>query len=333
MKWTRDDTGRFRQRPHYLDKELEQICEDAICGFLQDRHGEIRFPVSTADLTVLIEKAVDDLDSGCDLDGGVDGLTDFFPKKRPRVKIAARLQEPHFENRLRTTLTHEYGHVILHGFLFVIDDDLKKLFGGKAKATRNTCHRDHMHGGSVDWMEWQAGHVSVAILMPANRTRRLVSDLCEPRGVHAAVAVNSRSLNTSTRVYQALFTSGEWSGDLKAYPIDTTTGNVGTTPSWSAKTQVAAQNWDTGANSRQIITRNDTQGIPFRWDTSGADALTQYEFNRKVIHYQFCETCGVQPFARGTRPDGVQTVALNVRCLDGVDLDALNIKTFDGASL
>ena len=65
----------------------------------------------------------------------------------------------------------------------------------------------------------------------------------------------------------------------------------------------------------------------------GADALTQYEFNKKVIHYQFCETCGVQPFARGTRPDGAQMVGLNVRCLDGVDLDALNIKKFDGASL
>lgn len=101
-----------------------------------------------------------------------------------------------------------------------------------------------------------------------------IADIQGKTSSAAAVAVNSRSLNTSTRVYQALFTSGEWSGDLKAYPIDTTTGNVGTTPSWSAKTQVAAQNWDTGANSRQIITRNDTQGIPFRWDTSGADALT-----------------------------------------------------------
>jgi hypothetical protein len=70
----------------------------------------------------------------------------------------------------------------------------------------------------------------------------------------------------------------------------------------------------------------------FRLQT-GADALTQYEFNKKVIHYQFCSTCGVLPFARGTRPDGVQTVALNVRCLDGVDLDALTIKKFDGASL
>jgi hypothetical protein len=66
---------------------------------------------------------------------------------------------------------------------------------------------------------------------------------------------------------------------------------------------------------------------------SGADALGQYAFNKKVIHYQFCETCGVLPFARGQRPDGVQMVALNVRCLDGVDLDALDIKKIDGASL
>jgi hypothetical protein len=66
---------------------------------------------------------------------------------------------------------------------------------------------------------------------------------------------------------------------------------------------------------------------------SGDDALTQYEFNKKVIHYQFCATCGVLPFARGTRPDGAPMVALNVRCLDGVDLDGLAIKKFDGASL
>ena len=84
MNWTRDNSGRFRQRPHYTDKELEQICEDAICRFLQARHGKVVFPVSTADLTVMIEQAVDDLDSGCELEDGIDGLTDFFPKKKPK---------------------------------------------------------------------------------------------------------------------------------------------------------------------------------------------------------------------------------------------------------
>jgi hypothetical protein len=140
MNWTRDNTGRFRQRPHYTDKELEQICEDAICGFLRARYGKTTFPVSTADLTVLIEQHVDDLDSYGDLEDDIDGLTHFFPKKKPKVKIAARLQEPYLENRLRTTLTHEHGHVILHGFLFATDNELEKLFDGQLRAPR---HRDH----------------------------------------------------------------------------------------------------------------------------------------------------------------------------------------------
>lgn len=174
MNWTRDNSGRFRQRPHYLDKELEQICEDAICNLLRERHGNATFPVSTADLTVLIEKHVDDLDSCSDLEDGIDGLTHFFPKKKPKVKISSRLQEPYLENRLRTTLTHEHGHVILHGFLFAMEDDLKKLFDGKPKDTRNTCHRDHMHGGSADWMEWQAGFACGALLMPQTELVRVV---------------------------------------------------------------------------------------------------------------------------------------------------------------
>ncbi|MBX6424621.1 MAG: GFA family protein [Variibacter sp.] len=66
---------------------------------------------------------------------------------------------------------------------------------------------------------------------------------------------------------------------------------------------------------------------------SGEDALTDYQFNRHVIHHLFCATCGIQSFARGRGPDGVEMVAINVRCLDGVDVEALPVKTFDGRSL
>lgn len=100
-----------------------------------------------------------------------------------------------------------------------------------------------------------------------------ITDIQGKTSTAAAVAVNSRSLNTNTRVYQGLFISGEWSGDLKSFAIDATTGNVGAQV-WSAKTQLAAQHWDTGTNSRQIVTRNDTRGIPFRWNTSGSQTLT-----------------------------------------------------------
>jgi len=66
---------------------------------------------------------------------------------------------------------------------------------------------------------------------------------------------------------------------------------------------------------------------------SGASDLTDYQFNKKVIHHLFCSSCGISAFGRGTRPDGAQMVALNVRCLDGVDLDALSVRKFNGAEL
>ena len=190
----RDNSGRFHQRPHYQPDELDQICEDAITGFLRGRHGKAVFPVSTADLTVLIEQAVDDLDNGCALDDGVDGLTDFFPRKKPKVKIAGRLQEAYLENRLRTTLTHEYGHVLLHGFLFAIEDDLKKLFDGKPKETRNSCHRDTIEGGSTDWMKWQAGFACGALLMPQTDLVRVVRAFRDAEDLkYADIAVESEA--------------------------------------------------------------------------------------------------------------------------------------------
>jgi hypothetical protein len=66
---------------------------------------------------------------------------------------------------------------------------------------------------------------------------------------------------------------------------------------------------------------------------SGADDTTEYLFNNHVIHHHFCKTCGIQSFARGRRPDGVQMVAINARCLDDVDVGSLAVKTFDGRSL
>lgn len=65
---------------------------------------------------------------------------------------------------------------------------------------------------------------------------------------------------------------------------------------------------------------------------SGEDSLTDYQFNKKIIHHLFCKVCGVQSFGRGVAPDGTPTIAVNVRCLDGVDTDLLSPKKFDGRS-
>jgi len=65
---------------------------------------------------------------------------------------------------------------------------------------------------------------------------------------------------------------------------------------------------------------------------SGEDNLTDYQFNKKVIHHLFCKTCGIRSFARGVAPDGAPTVAVNVRCLEGVDADGLEAFRYDGKS-
>ena len=51
----------------------------------------------------------------------------------------------------------------------------------------------------------------------------------------------------------------------------------------------------------------------------GADNLTDYQFNKHVVHHVFCKTCGIKSFARGESSKGPM-VAINLRCLDGVDV-------------
>ncbi len=65
---------------------------------------------------------------------------------------------------------------------------------------------------------------------------------------------------------------------------------------------------------------------------AGEGAQTEFLFNKHKIHHQFCKTCGIESFARGTGPDGSAVVALNVRTFDGIDVHALTPKQVDGKS-
>lgn len=66
---------------------------------------------------------------------------------------------------------------------------------------------------------------------------------------------------------------------------------------------------------------------------NGEDAMTDYQFNKKVIHHLFCATCGIGSFGRGTMPDGKKMVAINVRCLDDVDVGQFPIVQIDGKNI
>jgi type IV pilus assembly protein PilY1 len=84
----------------------------------------------------------------------------------------------------------------------------------------------------------------------------------------ASVALNSGSLDANSRLYQARFKSGAWTGQLLAFGLNPTTGAVNATEDWDAgallTTRVAGSGWDSG---REVLTYNGTVGVPFRWSS------------------------------------------------------------------
>lgn len=192
-----DRTGRFDQRPHYEPGELDRECDAIIRTFLSERYGEVVFPIATDDLTVLIERDAGELDQYADLSeygDAVEGVTLFEPGRKPLVKIAAELTEDQRrENRLRTTLTHEWGHVHYHAYLWdMVDHASGDLFGYSHTPHGNVCKRESMlNAPYTDWMEWQAGYVCGALLMPATALTGSVREHLKTVGLQAPLISNS----------------------------------------------------------------------------------------------------------------------------------------------
>lgn len=203
----KDKTGRFAERPLYAEAELDAECEQIISDFLRELHGTVNYPVATDDLTKLIEARTADLDLYADLSGlgeDVEGLTEFRPGEKPRVRISRLLSEDQRrENRFRTTLTHEFGHVHFHNYLWDASARQSSLFAatGRQSGQPMTCKRETIVGANkTDWMEWQAGYACGAILMPVTAVKRLVADIFQNHGIYASVtpdSVHGRRLITS----------------------------------------------------------------------------------------------------------------------------------------
>lgn len=159
-----DDTGRFPGRPYYTGPHMDEACERIVNEIMIERHGAVRYPVSTDDLVVLVERHTEDLDLFADLSNhgaAVEGVTTFSPGARPRVKISGELaKDPYRINRFRSTLAHEYGHVLLHAFLF--EDGPPKEAQARPRG--------------VDWMEWHADYAAGALLMPRSALAETVRE-------------------------------------------------------------------------------------------------------------------------------------------------------------
>lgn len=212
MKWVKDKTGRFPERPFYDEEELDYECESLVASFLSGRYGGVTFPISTNDLTILVERETSQLDLFADLSGeGVDveGVTDFLPDKKPRVRISQEFQaDARRDNRLRTTLTHELGHVKFHAFLW--PQGQGSLFPVAVHQNSPRCKREKiLHADSVDWLEWQAGYASGAYLIPITPLQAIVRATLSRGRLSAVTAISPEGRHLIKEVQKAFQVSGE----------------------------------------------------------------------------------------------------------------------------
>lgn len=196
MKYVPDRQHGFPTRPHYEPAELDVMFERLVVGFLKEKYKDVRFPITTEDLKTLIERDVSDLEQYADLScygPGVEGATVFEGEGKPKVFVIAELSEDdRRENRLRTTLTHEYGHVRLHTYLYALERPRLPLMDVQTRPLGIYCKRDTMiQAGRTDWMEWQAGYACGAALMPATYIRRTVGAIHEQLGIFGSTGSDS----------------------------------------------------------------------------------------------------------------------------------------------
>ena len=98
----------------------------------------------------------------------------------------------------------------------------------------------------------------------------IAADILGKIGAASSVATSSSTLVTSSKIYQAKFSSTTWSSDLLAFAISTTDGSISPTPAW----QAGANSWITGGttmtqapSARNVFTykTSTAKGIPFLW--------------------------------------------------------------------
>ena len=193
MSSYRDPLGRPIRWLYLKTEVLDRRCEGIMREFMNRRSGGYRLPIPTDELIRLLEERADKVDTYADLPDGIQGQTLLFYDRRPIVRIAESIYRTRSDHRVRTTATHEFGHVWLHAPLW--REAGARLAPGMGQGSDGAvwnCHRDKIvNAAKTDWVEWQAGWVSGAILMPASSLREWAGEYSARFGTNPPFAVNS----------------------------------------------------------------------------------------------------------------------------------------------
>lgn len=100
-------------------------------------------------------------------------------------------------------------------------------------------------------------------------------------GSGASVSINGEEIHAGSTIFQSSYKSDNWTGDVKAYSINQSSGAVvSDSYIWSAQGHLESLNWDTG---RIIGTYNGTSGVAFRYNS--LTATQQSQLNQNQLNY------------------------------------------------
>jgi type IV pilus assembly protein PilY1 len=94
-------------------------------------------------------------------------------------------------------------------------------------------------------------------------------------GSSSAMVSNTARLGTSSRIYQASSSSGDWSGELTAYPLNSSDGSLGTAV-WQASKKLPA------ASARMIYTRTTSPAKTVLFNWAKLDSTQQAALNKNA---------------------------------------------------
>lgn len=111
--------------------------------------------------------------------------------------------------------------------------------------------------------------------------RRAFDNIIERAGSGGNVVANSTNLSTDTFVYQGIFNSEKWSGDLVAYQVSTT--GVADAPTWRAASLIPAP------ASRRIyfgsMASGNLDGTEFLWDLLSTGERALLDNSANILNY------------------------------------------------
>ncbi len=188
-----------------------------------------------------------------------------------------------------------HQHMVTYGVSFGI------------KGTLNPADYDPclLNGGKPPWPDPASGnlqkiddlyHAAIngrGLFFSASNPQELVnslisvtSNISSRMSSGASVSVNGEELNTQTVLYQASYSSDDWTGDVTAYPVDSTTGEIKKEAKdilWHASDQL--QLIDPG--DRNIVTYDPDlkKGIDFTYSSLDTNQKTMMNSDSNVVDY------------------------------------------------